>query len=124
VSLFTVALDDDLRRYLADAVRVYEVERRRNGLYGLPKPLAEFREAVLVDTARNGQETTDLDVSVVTDQDQIMVSVAAAAHILGLSERTVSRRLHDGSLPSTKLGRRRLIPVKYLQELGANTDAS
>ena len=109
MSLFTVALDDELRDHLRRAVAVYEAERRRNGLYGLPAVVADFRRSVLLDDATDSQEGTDTGGLVVGGDDALYVGSAAAANLLGVSRRTLSRRIADGSVPSVVLGGRRLI---------------
>ena len=117
MSLFTVALDDELRTHLANAVRVYSAARRRDGLYGLPPVLAEFQRDVLSDSAIEGQEVTDSAGLVVGDDDAIYVGVDVAARLLNVSRRTVARRVSDGSLPSLLLGGRRLIRREDLKGL-------
>ena len=44
-------------------------------------------------------------------------SVAEVAEALGLSRTTVDRRIADGSIPSLKLGHRRLIPADAFEDL-------
>ncbi len=39
------------------------------------------------------------------------------ARLLGLSKTTVWARVHDGSIPSIKLGRRYVVPKAALEEL-------
>src|SRR6187397_3359912 len=47
------------------------------------------------------------------------VSVAATAEVLGVDERTVTRALRDGQLPSVRVGRRVLVPrLRLLAVLG------
>ena len=43
------------------------------------------------------------------------ISVAVAAQILGISTRTVHRLIGDGTIPSRKLGARRLIPTSAIE---------
>lgn len=45
----------------------------------------------------------------------LSVSVADAARLFDVSPKTLWRRIADGSVPSLKLGRRRLIPAWYLR---------
>lgn len=51
-----------------------------------------------------------------TAQEVLAVSIAAAARLLGLSPRTVADLIARNELPSKKVGRRRLIPLRALQE--------
>lgn len=115
--LFNVSLDSELRRHLANAVRAYEVTRRQNGLYGLPPVLGEFNRAVLTDYATEGHSATDTGGLPVDHEDAIYVSTELAARLLGVSKRTVARRIQDGSLPSVLLGGRRLISRETLKGL-------
>lgn len=49
-------------------------------------------------------------------------SVAEAAQKLGLSKNSVYSGIHDGSIPSIKVGRRLLVPIPALDRmLGAET---
>jgi excisionase family DNA binding protein len=51
--------------------------------------------------------------------DAATVSVAATAEVLGVDERTVTRALRDGQLPSVRVGRRVLVPrLRLLAVLG------
>lgn len=55
------------------------------------------------------------------DESVIAVGVTEAARRLGLSARTVATLVSRRELPSRKVGRRRLIPVKALEAfLGAD----
>lgn len=49
---------------------------------------------------------------------QQLVTLRVAALMLGLSERTLFRRIHDGSLPARKLGQRWMIHVDDLNTFG------
>lgn len=49
--------------------------------------------------------------------DKIAVSKAEAARLLSLSNRTVDRRLADGSIRHVKIGGRVVIPVAELERL-------
>lgn len=46
-----------------------------------------------------------------------VISRADAARLLGCDPRTVGRGIADGTIPSIKLGRRRLIPRKPFMKL-------
>jgi excisionase family DNA binding protein len=51
------------------------------------------------------------------EQSNILaVSVLEAARRLGVSERTVATLLARNELPSRRIGRRRVIPIKALEE--------
>lgn len=50
-----------------------------------------------------------------TDGPRLLVSVAEAAQMTGLSERTVVRLYQSGEWPSIKVGTRRLIVLDRLQ---------
>ena len=51
------------------------------------------------------------------DETVLAVGLAEAARRLSLSIRTVAKLVSRGNLPSLKVGRRRLIPVKALEHL-------
>ena len=48
---------------------------------------------------------------------RLLWSVGEAARALGVSRATAFARISDGTLPSIKLGRRRLVPIAALREL-------
>jgi excisionase family DNA binding protein len=47
------------------------------------------------------------------------VSILQAGEYLGIKRSSVYRLLNEGKLASTRLGNRRLVPVKSLEELAA-----
>ena len=47
--------------------------------------------------------------------DPIMIGQREAARVLGLSERTLSKLIADGDIPSIRLGGRRLFSVEALK---------
>ena len=51
------------------------------------------------------------------DETVLAVGLAEAARRLSLSIRTVAKLVSRGHLPSLKVGRRRLIPVRALEHL-------
>lgn len=51
-----------------------------------------------------------------TIQDRVAFSPAEVGELLGLSPSTVYRGLEDGSIPSRRLGRRRLVPAEWVRE--------
>ncbi len=48
------------------------------------------------------------------------ISVADTAQYLGISSRTVHRRIEEGTIPSWKLGGRRLIPTSAIEHFIAH----
>jgi excisionase family DNA binding protein len=46
-----------------------------------------------------------------------MLSVKQAAEVLGLSAETVYRRIADGSIPSSRIGRSVRVPVRFVESL-------
>jgi excisionase family DNA binding protein len=52
-----------------------------------------------------------------TIQDVLAVNIPEAARRLGLSPRTVTSLVARGELKSRKIGRRRVIPIRALEEL-------
>lgn len=44
-------------------------------------------------------------------------TVDEAAEILGLSRTTAYKAIHDGEIPSIKIGRRRLVPLAALEAM-------
>lgn len=51
------------------------------------------------------------------DETVLAVGLAEAARRLSLSIRTIAKLVSRGNLPSLKVGRRRLIPVRALEHL-------
>jgi len=49
-------------------------------------------------------------------QDALAVSLPEAAHLLGVSARTIAALVAAGELPSCRVGRRRVIPTQALQD--------
>lgn len=49
------------------------------------------------------------------DTDRPTLSVAETAELLGISRWLVQQAVHDGSLPSVRVGRRILIPTERLR---------
>jgi excisionase family DNA binding protein len=50
---------------------------------------------------------------------QLFVSVDEAAILLGISAHSVRNHVRDGKLPSVRLGRRVLLPLRQLRRIGA-----
>jgi len=57
-----------------------------------------------------------------TANERLLVNVVAAADALSLSPRHVHRLISDGRLPSVRLGRRRLIPWRALEEFAQQSE--
>jgi excisionase family DNA binding protein len=55
----------------------------------------------------------------VIEQPRFM-SPRQAAAVLGVSSATLSRRLHDNTIPHLKLGKRILISVEFIDALAAS----
>jgi excisionase family DNA binding protein len=124
-----VVLDDDPRALaqLGAALEAYARQLRRNGGYLAPDLLALMRSV----EARNGQERPkfarldDSPHSRVQPAEGAGASLAAigltyvqAAERLGVSERTVRRRVADGELPVVRLGARTCrVPLAAITEL-------
>jgi excisionase family DNA binding protein len=49
-------------------------------------------------------------------EDVLACNVAEAARLLGVSPRTIATLVARKELPSRKIGRRRVIPIRALQE--------
>ena len=58
-----------------------------------------------------------------TDAAERLVTAVEAARLLGVSERTVRRRIAAGTLPSVKVGTSRLVPVTALTLSPGNDSA-
>lgn len=48
-------------------------------------------------------------------------SIQEAADLLGVSAMTIARRVDDGEIPAILVGRRRLVPRRYIAELFADS---
>lgn len=60
----------------------------------------------------------------VPDAERQAYSPSEAAQILGVSRAFIYLRMDDGTLPSVKLGRRRLIPRAAIDALFSGGDAA
>lgn len=112
-----VSLDPGGERQLLAALRIYMAQQRRNGVV-LHPDLLELMRSV---EARSGQERPRIaPPSAAPDtaaMPPILVDYAAAALALGVSVRTVRRRVAEGRLPTVTLGRARRIPTSALLDL-------
>ena len=84
----------------------------RNGSAYPPPVLALLVEMA----ARRGHVGPEL-VPRGTPGGPLAVPYATAAELLGISARTVRRRVADGSLPSVRIGSRRLVSVPALRRM-------
>ena len=57
------------------------------------------------------------------EQMPLFVSAKEAARLLSLSRSRVYELMDEGTIPSTRLGRRRVIPVAALHDLAAQLQA-
>jgi len=55
---------------------------------------------------------------------RIAYSVSEVAELLGLSEKTVYRRIADGGIAATKIGTLWLIPSSWLEQFSASTSSA
>lgn len=58
-----------------------------------------------------------------TESASLVMTVDEAARALRISRNSAFSRVHDGSLPSIRLGRRLLVPRKALEEMLAGHGA-
>ncbi len=49
--------------------------------------------------------------------EPLLVSLVEAAKLLSVSKPTIERMIADGTIPTRRLRRRRMIPWEYLEEL-------
>lgn len=49
---------------------------------------------------------------------RLVYTVAEAAQALGVSDQTIARRIKDGSLQATRLGKRLLLPASEIEKFG------
>lgn len=55
-----------------------------------------------------------------TEKEPMAISVEAAAHRLSISRSLAWELVWAGQLPTLRLGRRRVVPVKVLEDMLAN----
>jgi excisionase family DNA binding protein len=81
---------------------------------GDPAVAAALRDAIepIVDDLRDEIRALRDDVRQLRGErsSAAMISMSEAAAIAGISERTFQTLVHEGVVPSAKIGRRRLIP--------------
>ena len=100
-----------LARHAMRALSEHAVWCRRNGVT-MPAELSALLDVL---TVGNRQEPTGLAPSGV-EVDPVLVDLSTAARRLSVSRRTVERMTADGRLPSTRVGRRRLVVAAALTE--------
>lgn len=116
--LLDLAGRDEVALHLVEAVGNYIAKYELNGR-SAPAELSALLD-VLRDRGRQGTPNV---ASGVAGVERLSVSTQEAAALLGVSPRTVERRISAGVLPSTKLGGCRLIPLRALRELAGGEDA-
>ena len=116
-----VVIDEQLRPFVVAALLYGKRELRRNGT----NPPPAFDMLVESIAVRSGQERSFIGTGE-NDSHRVTVSIAEAARRLGVSESTVRRAVGAGRLACVAVGRRRLIPVRALDELanGSHREAS
>jgi excisionase family DNA binding protein len=58
------------------------------------------------------------------DKKRLTVTVEEAGELLGISRSLAYELVHRGELPSLRLGRRLVVPIRALEELLGQTDLS
>ena len=114
-------LSEAQRLRLAAGLKLLSAQQRRNGL----RPAPDLRD--LLEVLLSGPEGTELWLVWAEPQSGITSSVqgdspaavdaAQAARLMGVSVKTVRRALAAGDIPSTRLGRRVLIPREAIDEV-------
>ena len=112
--LSVVALDDVARRHVAEALRRYFVDLRRDGFYRPPAQLAEL-QAVLSGSLSEPQEASFMDGEGEPPDDDGMLTREGAARLLQISVPHLDRLVAAGEIPSRKLGRRRIFSRAELE---------
>lgn len=114
-------VSESLRLRLAAGLKLHLADQRRNGL----APSDEVLD--LLDLLLSGHEGTELVIGWrVSDAEGVLswtgavpaaVDAESAARLLGVSVKTVRRRIAAGTLPSSRVGRRVLIPRDVIDEV-------
>jgi excisionase family DNA binding protein len=123
-TLLAVALDRHAAAHLLAALRAHRRFARTQG-YAIPAALDQLEQtalAALEPTAadRSRQEPTPAPGS---SAEQATVgpmtcTIHEAAAAIGVSPRSIERRVASGEIASTKVGRSRRIPLRELERLG------
>jgi excisionase family DNA binding protein len=117
-----VIVGESLRLAIVSALRGHEATLRRNGV----RPREELLE--LLDLLLGCHEGTNLAIEWRAADagnappgrvmsNPLAVDTAEAARLLGVSARTVKRLIASGDIPSTTVGRRRLIDREVLEAM-------
>lgn len=120
-----IHLDPTAAGQLAAALHQHQHALARAGLPEHPEVARLLRFAVLTArslTARSRQGGRPAVIRVhacLVIDDEPTVSIPAAAELVGLSERSINRRIADGTLPVVRLGRRVLVRRVDLDALTA-----
>lgn len=114
-SLLVLALEENIRRHAAEALRRYFNDLRRDGVWKPPADLVELHE-LLAGSLSSTQEAATVEVSSGTSDDDHMLNRVAAARLLGISVSTLDRLVALDEIPSRKLGRRRVFSRTALEE--------
>lgn len=108
-----LVLSDTLSAHISRALVEHLRWCRRNGV-------AEPPELAALLAALSGQERPNLATQGErADPDAVLLGYAAAGARLGISARTVRRRVAEGRIPVVRDGRRRLIRVSDLDAYGS-----
>ena len=113
-----VLLDHETAGHVVIALREHRARLRELG-YAIPQQVDDLEQHVAAllsaPVASNGDTLPDgLREAASVDR---MVTIAQAARRLGLSERTVERRVRSGEIPSVKIGGSRRIAQAELRRL-------
>lgn len=100
--------------------KVAETPDERNRLNGSERSLSGVEEEGTVDRLLAHVRALRNEVECLRDEldepDAELLSVGETATSLNVSERTVRSFVSDGTIPSVKIGRRRLIPREAVDE--------
>ena len=109
-----IYLDDLDRRTLVVALRLL-IERMQRDHHPQTGAVQDLEALLAVTDDSNGQLMPKLAFSEEA-RDSAFMTTAETAELLRVSERTVARRIADGSIPSVKVAGRRLVRREDLME--------
>lgn len=108
-------MNDPTRRHLAEALRRYFIDLRRDGFR--PSDRLKSIHSALSESVTETQEDASFpDVGGVED-DLIMLDRRAASRLLGISLSSLDRAVARGEIISSRVGRRRLFKKTDLENL-------
>jgi len=115
-----IRLDPTAAGQVAAALHQHQHALASVGLATHPEVARFLNLAILTARSRQGDRSAVVRVHacLVIDGDPL-VSIPAAAELVGLSERSINRRVADGTLPVVRLGRRVLVRRVDLDALTA-----